>query len=150
MSEHALGSLSDEEEQIARVMRDLLASLPQGVATLETNRGPSGMILQLRPANKKSAAFGIHYDGCVDVFFGRGSTFELPYESGLPKDADFKAVLQWARAMGQAVIAGECKERFGFLGIRGTIRIGAKNVYRSTNFFHPRLVPKSVQYAAYV
>lgn len=148
MSEQIQGSLSDEEEQIARVMRDLLGSLPEGAATLEIKRDPSGVIFRLRPANKRSAAFGIHYDGCTDVFFGRGTTFELPLESGLPKDADFEAIMQWARAMGQAVIAGECKERAGFLGVRGTIWVNRK-AFRVTSFIHFRLLPRTFHYAPY-
>lgn len=139
----------DEEEQIAHLMRELLAGLPEGSATLGTKRDRSGTVFYLKPSNKNSAEFGIHYDGCVDVFFGKfGTTFELPWESGLPKDADFEATLSWAKAMGLAVIAGRCKERAGFFGVRGTIEVKEKP-FRVTNFFHLRPFPKTFRYAPY-
>ena len=139
----------NEEEQVAQVMHTLLGRLPSGTATLEVKRNSSGLILYLKPANENSAGFGIHYDGCVDVFFGKfGKTFELPYESGLPKDADFEATLAWAKVVGLAVIAGNCKEYAGFLGIRGTVEIDGKP-YGVTSFLHFRLFPKTFRYASY-
>jgi hypothetical protein len=139
---------TDEEEQIARLMRELLDGLPEGTATLGVRHDRSGTVFYVRPSNKKSAEFGIHYDGCVDFFFGRSTTFELPYESGLPRDADFEATLSWARAMGLAVIAGRCKERAGFLGVRGTVEVEGKP-YGVINFFHLRLFPRTFRYAPY-
>jgi hypothetical protein len=66
-------------------------------------------------------------DGCIDVFFGNhGTTFELPFESGLPKDAGLDSIMQWAKEMGLAVLAGKCRERAGFLGVRGTIWVKEK------------------------
>ncbi|MFZ0808902.1 MAG: hypothetical protein WAN03_22095 [Candidatus Sulfotelmatobacter sp.] len=151
MSERIFSALNEDtgaEERIGQLMRDLLARIPSGSATLSVHRGPSGMIFQLKPANRDSAAFGVHYDGCVDVFFGTGTTFELPWESGLPEDADFEAVLQWAKAMGEAVIAGKCKERAGLLGVSGTIWVNGKP-FKTANFFHLRLHPTTYRYAAY-
>ena len=149
MSELKLGVDSrDEEEQVAQVMHTLLGRLPSGAATLEVKRNSSGLILYLKPANERSAGFGIHYDGCVDIFFGKGTTFELPYESGLAKDADLEATLAWAKVVGLAVIAGNCREYAGFLGIRGTVEIDGKP-YVVTSFFHFRLFPKTFHYAPY-
>ena len=138
----------DEEEQVAKLMQQLLAGLPDGTATLGVRNDRSGTVFYLTPSNEKSAEFGIHYDGCVDVFFGRCTTFELPYESGLPKDADFKATLSWARSVGLAVIDGRCRERAGFLGVRGTVEVEGKP-YRITSFFHLRLFPRTFRYAPY-
>ena len=88
-------------------------------------------------------------DGSIDVFFGdHGATFELPCESGLSKDADFDSVMQWAKDVGLVVIAGKCKERAGFLSVRGTIWVRGK-AYRITNFFHLRLFPKTFHYLPY-
>lgn len=137
-----------EEERIAHIMLHLLAGLPPGTATMDSKEDPSGRIWYLTPSNKRSAAFRVHFDGTVDVFFGRGTTFELPYESGLPRDADFEAVLGWLKAMGLAVIAGRCKDRLGFLGTRGTIWVNGKP-YRVSSFFHFRLHPKTLHYAPY-
>jgi hypothetical protein len=137
-----------QKEEIARLMQELLAGIPEGSATLGTRRDHSGIVFYLKPSNKKSAEFGIHYDGCLDVFFGKFTTFELPCESGLPKDADFEATLSWAKAMGLAVIAGSCKERAGFFGVRGTIEVNGKP-YRVSSFFHLRLFPRTFHYAPY-
>ncbi len=140
---------TDEKERIAHLMQELLAGLPEGTATLGVRHDRSGTVFYLKPSNKNSADFGIHYDGCVDVFFGSsGTTFELPYESGLPKDADFEATLSWAKAIGRAVIAGRCKERAGFFGVRGTVEVNGK-AYGVSNFFHLRLFPKTFHYAPY-
>ena len=59
----------DEEEQVAKLMQQLLAGLPDGTATLGVRNDRSGTVFYLTPSNEKSAEFGIHYDGCVDVFF---------------------------------------------------------------------------------
>jgi hypothetical protein len=140
---------TDEEEQIAHLMQQLLAELPGGTAALGVRHDRSGTVFYLKPSNKTSAEFGIHYDGCVDVFFGRfGTTFELRCESGLPKDADFEATLSWAKSMGLAVIAGRCKERAGLFGVRGTIEVNGK-AYGVTSFFHLRPFPKTLHYAPY-
>jgi hypothetical protein len=138
-----------EESQLTQLIQNLLAGLPSGSATVEVKRNRSGLILILRPSNQGSAEFGVHYDGCVDVFFGKfGTTFELPYESGLPKHSEFEATLSWAKAMGLAVIAGRCKERAGFFGVRGTVEVEGKP-YRVTSFFHLRLFPRTFRYAPY-
>ena len=142
------GSLTDEEARCLDVLQRLLATLPDGIATLDVNRHPSGLICRLIPANKISAEFGIHYDVCVDVFFGNfGTTFEVDfgYKSANP---DFVAALSFVEKIGQAVISGKCKERAGFAGIRGTVEVDGKP-YRVTHFFHPRLFPKTIDYAPY-
>ena len=143
------GSLTDEELACLHVIERLLATLPEGAAKLETIRNPSGVIFQLIPANKNSANFGIHYDSSVDVFFGHyGTAFEVDfgYEKQL---SDFDQALAFTEKVGQAVIAGRCKERAGFIGVRGTVEVDSKP-YRATHFFHFRLFPKTVSYARYV
>ncbi|MGO9165316.1 MAG: hypothetical protein ACLPLR_06350 [Terriglobales bacterium] len=139
----------DEEKQIASLMQELSAGLPEGAANLGVRRDHGGTVFYLKPSNQKSAEFGIHYDGCVDVFFGRfGTTFEIPYESGLPKHADFEATLSWAKAIGLAVIEGRCRERAGFFGVRGTVEVNGK-AYGVISFFNLRLFPKTFHYAPY-
>ena len=104
----------------------------------------SGAVYYLKPSNDESAEFGIHYYGCVDVFFGKfGTTFEIDFGHGSP-NADFAAASAFAEKLGRAVIAGKCKERAGFTGIRGAIEVG-DTPYRTTHFFYFRLFPK--QYA---
>jgi hypothetical protein len=138
----------EREEKIARLMRDLLAGLPEGAATLEVTHDGCGAIFRLKPSNRESAEFGIHYDGSVDVFFGKfGTGFEVDFG---PRSAnpDFAAALAFAEKVGLAVIAGKCKERAGFTGIRGTVEIEG-SPYRSTHFFYFRLFPKTIRYAPY-
>jgi hypothetical protein len=77
------------------------------------------------------------------------TTFELPWEGGLPNDASFDLLLERAKEMCLAVVAGRCEHRFGFLGIRGTIRVDETKTYRVTDYFHLRLNPKVVRYAPY-
>jgi hypothetical protein len=122
-----LNDNGEVENRIGQLMQELIAGLPAGSASLEVKHDPSGRIFYLRPTNANSAIFGIHYDGCIDVFFGNhGTTFELPFESGLPKDAGLDSIMQWAKEMGLAVLAGKCRERAGFLGVRGTIWVKEK------------------------
>jgi hypothetical protein len=139
----------NEEELLRNLMQNLLGELSAESAGLEVKRDPSGTIFLLKPANSGAPVFGVHYDGCVDAFFGkRGTTFELPQESGLPKGADFDSVLQWAKDMGRAVIEGRCEERAGFLSVRETVLVRGKR-YRVINFFHFRLFPKTFRYLPY-
>jgi len=138
----------EREEQISHLMRDLLTGLPDGAATVGVRHDRSGAVYYLKPSNNKSAEFGIHYDGCVDVFFGKfGTTFEVDFGYGLP-NADFEAALAFAEKVGRAVIAGKCKERAGFTSIRGTVEVDGKP-YRATHFFYFRLFPKTIRYAPY-
>jgi len=132
---------TDEEDQIAHFMQELLAGLPGGTATLGVRHDRSGTVFYLKPSNKKSAEFGIHYDGCVDVFFGSGNTFEL--------DGNVDELLELVRPLALAVISGRCEQRFGFLGVRGKILLDGGKVYRCTDYFHPRLYPKTVRYEPY-
>jgi hypothetical protein len=85
----------------------------------------------------------------IDVSFGSGTTLELPWEAKLPDDATFEMVLEVVRQLALAVIAGKCEERFGFVGIRGTIRVDEERVYRCTHFFYPRFAPRTVRYEPY-
>jgi hypothetical protein len=145
----SLSSLTDEEKRCLELMQSLLSSLPDDAAQLTLKRNSSGLIFQLTPANKRSAAFGIHYDGCVDVFFGDfGTTFEVPFGTGQPMDS-FDAALALVKRAGHAVIAGKCRERAGFAGVRGTVEIDGRP-YRVTHFLHFRLFPKTLHYEPYV
>jgi hypothetical protein len=142
------GTLAEEEADCLHVMERLLSTLSDGTARLDVKRNSSGLIFLLIPANKNSANFGLHYDGCVDVFFGdSGTTFEVEFGHG-SQNADFAAALAFTEKVGRAVIAGRCNERAGFLGVRGTVEVDGKP-YRVTHFFHFRLFPKTVSYAPY-
>jgi len=50
-----------------------------------------------------------------------------------------------------AVIAGKCEHRLGLMSVRGTIIVGAQEVYRVTDLpvFHPRRLRQLIQYAPY-
>jgi len=142
--------------RLMAVFRGLLEAIPEGIATLGSTRTKKndGTIVWLKPSNRRAAEFSAHIEdgnsSLVDVSFGTATTFELPVESLLPNDASFETILDTVRAMGSAVIAGQCKEYLGFLGVRGTVQIANQKPLRVTSFFHPRLVPKLVQYAPYV
>src|SRR5690348_12167752 len=91
--------ISDEHgKQLVQLLEDIVSELPEGVATLEASRtrDNQGTIVSLTPANEQSAGFSAHtQDGLplVDVSFGHGTTFELPWEAKLPNDASFDAIL---------------------------------------------------------
>jgi hypothetical protein len=139
---------ADDDGRVLNLCQELLRALPQGVATLESKRTQrdDGTIIRLVPSNPRSAPFGVHTEDdnylLVDVFFGSGTTFEL-------EDRDRGELLALVRRLGLAVISGRCEERFGFLGVRGEIRVKEKPGYRSAHYFHPRLFPKTVQYEPY-
>jgi len=117
-------------------------------------KNDDGTIVWLKPAKERAAEFCAHLEdgnaSLIDVSFGSGTTFELPSESRLPADADFDMLLDAVKAMGLATIAGRCWEYFGFLGIRGTIKVSDGNVLRCSSFFHPRLLPRLMRYEPYV
>jgi hypothetical protein len=152
-------SLSDDfsdknGKRVIRLFEDILATLPAGVADLDARRtrDGSGTIVFLQPKCKRSAVFSIHVDdhlNLIDVSLGDYTTFELSSEADLPNGANFDLLLATAKEMCFAVIAGRCEHRFGLLGIQGTIRVDEQKIYRGTNFFHPRLIPKVVHYAPY-
>jgi hypothetical protein len=146
----------ERAEKLIAVFRELSGRLPEGAASVgsERTRSDDGIIVRLKPTNKRAAQFGAHIDdglsNIIDVSFGAATTFELPVESLLPDDASFEVMLDTVRAMGLAVIEGRCQEYFGFIGIRGTIHVGNERPRRMTTFFHLRLFPKLVRYAPYV
>lgn len=148
---------SDENaDRLARLFPELLSTLPPETATLGSKRtkNDDGTIVWLKPAKKHAAEFCAHIEdgnnSLIDVSFGAGTTFEPPLESKLPDDANFDMMLEAVRAMGLATIAGRCREYFGFMGIRGTIKVSEGKVLRCSSFFHPRLLPKLVRYEPYV
>ena len=138
---------SDETDRLIKLFQELLHGLPVGTATLhsERTRKNDGTIIRLKPSNKHAAQFGAHTDNgslcIIDVFFGSGTTFEL--------DGDVDELLDLVHRLGLAVISGACEQRFGFLGVRGKIRLDGGKVYRCTDYFHPRLYPKTVRYEPY-
>jgi hypothetical protein len=138
----------DESSRVLQLFEEMLRILPQGAATLESKRtkNDDGTIFWLTPANKHAAEFGAHTEdggmSLIDVFFGSGTTFELENE-------DVVELLDLVRRLGLAVISGRCEERFGFLGVRGKIRVDGEKVYRCTHYFYPRLYPKTVYYDPY-
>jgi hypothetical protein len=142
--------------RLMTVFRGLLQAIPDGAATFGSTRTKKndGTIVWLKPSNRRASEFSAHIEdgnpSLIDVSFGTTTTFELTVESALPGDASFETILKMVREIGLAVIAGECREYLGFLGVRGTIQVASQKPLRVTSFFHPRLVPKLVQYAAYV
>ncbi len=137
---------ADESGRLLKLFQELLDSLPEGTATLESKRtqNDDGTIIRLAPSNPRAAQFGAHteYTGFIDVFFGSGTTFEL-------ENRDVNELLDLVRRLGLAVISGKCEQRFGFLGIRGQIQLDGERGYRCTHYFYPRLFPKTVRYEPY-
>ena len=138
----------DESSRVLQLFEEMLSSLPQGSATLESKRtkNDDGTIIWLTPANQHAAEFGAHTEdgglSLIDVFFGSGTTFEL-------ENGDVDGLLELVRRVGLAVISGKCEERFGFLGVRGEIQMDGEKSYRCTHYFYPRLYPKTVRYEPY-
>ena len=133
--------------RIFALFQELVEEIPPGTASVESRRGKYYVdsVISLKPCNARAAAFWVHIQDkwpCVDVSFGSGTTVEV-------SDKSFDTLVALVKQLASAVIAGRCEERFGFLGIRGTIRVDATNVYRATDFFHPRLVPKTIHYEPY-
>jgi hypothetical protein len=149
-------SPDENSGRLIGLFQALIDSLPPGTVSLGSRRtkNDDGTIVWLSPSNKQAAEFSAHLEdgnsGLVDVSFGRGgTTLELPWEARLPSDASFDTILEVVKNLALAVIAGRCEERFGFLGVRGTIRAEASNIYRSTHFFHFHLFPRTVRYVPY-
>ena len=142
-------------KRVLQVFEEILATLPEGTARVEVRRtqDDTATVITLKPSNKKSSSLSVHReDGggeCVDVSLAGLTTLEFPWEAHLPKSPSFDLVLEKIRKICLAVVAGHCEHRFGFLGIRGTIRVG-EEVYRCTHFFYPRLRPKTVHYEPYL
>ncbi|MBZ5616646.1 MAG: hypothetical protein LAO23_21775 [Acidobacteriia bacterium] len=138
---------ADTSERLLKLFQELLNSVPEGTATLGSKRTKNndGTIVWLTPASKSAAEFGAHSEdgelSPIDVFFGSGTTFEL--------NGDVDKLLELVRSLGLAVISGRCEQRFGFLGVRGKIRLDGGKVYRCTDYFHPRLYPRTVLYQPY-
>jgi len=132
---------------LVALFHGLVEGMPAGTASVESKRGKNYVdrIISLVPCNPRAAAFWVHIENewpGIDVSFGSGTTMEF-------NDASFEAITGLVKQLASAVIAGRCEERFGFLGVRGAIRVDAVNVYWATDFFHPRLIPKTVHYAPY-
>jgi hypothetical protein len=147
---------TDEDAgQLIAIFHHLLGTLPLGAATIESRRtkNDDGTIVWLKPSNKRAAEFSAHLEDAhpsmIDVSFGSATTLELPWEANLPSDASFGAVLEIVRELASAVIAGRCEERFGFLRIRGTIRVDASHEYRCTSYFYPHRFPRTIRYEPY-
>ncbi|MGB0045076.1 MAG: hypothetical protein WCC78_15275 [Terriglobales bacterium] len=138
---------ADESGRLLKLFQELLDSLPERTATLESKRTQKddGTIIRLTPTNPRAAQFGAHTEdgvpSLIDVFFGSGTTFEL--------NGDVDELLERVRRLALSVISGRCEERFGFLGVRGQIRLDGEPGYRCTDYFHPRLYPKTVRYEPY-
>jgi hypothetical protein len=139
----------DAHARVLQLFQELLASLPQGTAVVESERtrNGDGTIIRLVPGNKRAAQFGAHTeDGqpfLLDIFFGSGTTFEL-------ENQDVDELIGLVRRLGLAVISGKCEQRFGFLGVRGRIRLDGETDCRATHYFYPRLYPKTVRYEPYL
>ena len=97
----------------------------------------------LKPQNPAACTLSVHgEDGLEAVDFSLGDygpTWELPIEGDNPR-ANKHEVLQEVREMCQAVIAGNCKHKRGFLSITGSIHIGERR-YRITDLLVFRPVP---------
>src|SRR5215469_6433718 len=93
----------------------LVAELPPGSARVNVYRVPrgDGTVIEVLPANKKSAPFGVHLDdggaGYLDFSFGRIGTWELPHE-GRNDKAEVKQLVVEVEQMSRAVIAGSWDE----------------------------------------
>ena len=147
-------SSSENTSHLVGLFQELLSTLPSGAATLGSNRtkNDDGTVVWLKPGKKRAAEFSAHIDegtSLIDVSFGAGTTFELPWDFKLPKEATFDMMLEAVRAMGFAIMSGRCQEYFGFMGIRGTIEVSEGNILKCSSFFHPRLLPKLVRYEPY-
>ena len=134
------------EEGLVDLIRRLSSELPPNTASIEIKRHEQegdGVSVVLKPQYPSSAVLSVHaVNGleAVDFSFGDyGPTWELPIE-GHYRQASKQEVLQEIREMCQAVIAGNCKHKRGFLSITGTIQVGERR-YKIKDLLVFRSVP---------
>jgi hypothetical protein len=77
-------------QRLVELFQQLLDALPQGTATLNFERTDhdDGTIVWLKPTRKQAVEFWAHVEdrkvSLLDVSFGAGTTFELPFNPVLP------------------------------------------------------------------
>jgi hypothetical protein len=151
---NAPSEIGEPGRQLLDLFQGILAILPPRTAKLEVKRtGEADVtLLKLIPRDKSAAVFGVQAKDnldLVDVIFGLGSKFGLPWEGMHPKVTALASILVEVREMCLAVVDGRCEERLGFIGRTGIIRVDEQHIYRTRRFFYPRLIPKTVKYAPY-
>jgi hypothetical protein len=105
-------------EKLSVLFERLVAELPSDTARLNIYRVPKGdgTVIELLPANRDSASFGVHADDNgnddLDFSFGRMGSWELPQE-GRNRKASAEQLLLEIEEMSKAVIAGKCEETRG-------------------------------------
>src|SRR5580704_11753221 len=115
-------------ERLQLLFDRLLADLPQDAAKLNVYRVPKGdgTVIELLPANRHSASFGVHVDDdgidYLDFSFGRIGTWELPQE-GRNHKASAEQLLLEVEQMSRAVIAGKCEETRGLFSLTSRIHV---------------------------
>jgi hypothetical protein len=115
-------------ERLQLLFDRLMGELPQSAATLNVYRVPKGdgTVIELLPANRHSASFGVHVDeegiGYLDFSFGRLGTWELPQE-GRNQKASAEELLLEVEQMSRAVIAGKCEETRGMFSLTSRIHV---------------------------
>ena len=117
---------SDMVEKLRVLFERLAAELPSDSARLNIYRVPKGdgTVIELLPANRDSASFGVHVDDdgidYLDFSFGRIGTWELPQE-GRNRKASAEQLLLEVEQMSRAVIAGKCEETRGLFWLTSKI-----------------------------
>jgi hypothetical protein len=114
-------------EQLRSLFEMLVAELPDGTAKVRFYRVPrgDGSVIEVLPANQKSASFAVHVDAgveYVDFRFGRIGTWELPGE-GRNHEARAEQLVQEVEQMARAVIAGNCDETRGLFSLTSRVYV---------------------------
>ena len=139
-------------QQIREMFERLVAELPPGTAAVNVQpvQKGGGTVVEMMPANPKSADFRVHCDES-DFFsfsFGKVSGWEWPYERRYRYGE--KNTLAEVEEMSRAIIAGDCEEvRRGF-SRTGRIFVGGYT-YKMTDLPKvPRRPFGTIRYAPFV
>jgi hypothetical protein len=110
--------------EITALFEHLVAELPAGIAAVHVRQVSAGTLIDVKPTNPASAAFGVHADDFELYSFGFGprSQWEFPWERRYRKGE--KDVLTEVEEMARAVIAGNCEQRRGPFWLVGKIHVG--------------------------
>jgi hypothetical protein len=141
-------------EKVRMLFDNLLAELPPNTARLNAYRVPKGdgTVIELLPANRESASFGVHLDDGVDLVdfsFGRLGTWELPLE-GRNRNATAEQVLLEVEQMCRAVIVGNCEDSRGLFSLTSKIHVDGYTYKVVDSPMLPIPPFRTLRYAPYV
>jgi hypothetical protein len=135
-NDHRVDSLDRVKRSVENLMQSLVASLPQGIASLSVEANAAfrgGVMFIITPSNPSAARILLNLSDESDdisLCLGRGAIFEVPPEGHRYSDLNS---LDEIRALCLAAIRGNFVETVSFkgtevVGARGKARIGNAEV----------------------